>query len=126
MLSLLPVAQAQTSYGDSIPGLSGLGWLFTGIGVIILLVIVAIAILYAVLYYMSIYNWGTTDSASFPGGISSKKTWFWLFFLIPLIVSLVFGWIPFVNIIILFALAIYNLVIVFYYFFGIRPKTKKA
>jgi magnesium-transporting ATPase (P-type) len=123
LAGIIPVASAQSDLSSS-TSLSRWSWLFGGIGILLLILIVAVVIVYYILYFMSIYNWGTTDSTSFPGGLHSKKVWFWLFFLVPLIVAVVFGWIPFVNIVFMLGLGIYMLVIVLYYFFGIRPKTK--
>lgn len=123
LASVIPVANAQSDLSGN-TSFSRYSWLFGGIGLLLLILLIALVIVYYVLYFMSLYNWGTTDSTYFPGGLHSKKVWFWLFFLVPLIVAVVFGWIPFVNIVFMLGLGIYMLVIVLYYFFGIRPKTK--
>ena len=124
LLSILPVAQAQ-SYSSPSLDTERWSWLFSGIGILIFLVFLGIYIAFFVIYYICIYNWGTTDSSSFPNGLSGKKTWFWLFFLVPVIVAVVFGWVPIVNIIIFVGLGIYMVIILIYYLVSIRPKTKE-
>lgn len=126
LVSRLPLALTDYSTDTSLPtstATSSFGWLL-GAGLILLVIGIIVGIVYSVFYYMAIYNWGTTDSASFPNGLSGKKTWFWLLFMVPLLATVVLGWIPFVNFVVLPAIGIYMLIIVFYYFFGVRPKTK--
>ena len=128
LFSIFPVAQAQYDFSSTSTNsnLSAWSWLFGGIGLLILIIVLVIAVALYVFWFLNIYNWGTTDSASFPGGLAGKKKWFWLFFLVPLLVSIVFGWIPLINIFFMGGLGIYMLILIPYYFFGVRSKTKNT
>jgi hypothetical protein len=69
-------------------------------GGLFILIFYIVAIICAVFVYMSVYNWGTSDSQYFTDGHSSKVLWFWLIFFVP-----------FAGLV---------------YFFAVRPKVNRA
>ena len=95
-------------------------WLAGGMLIVAGVVGIVVLIL-IILNLFNIWLWGTTDKAVYEAGGQTKKKWFLILFLVPIIATLI-GIIPLIGWVVGFVLYIYYLVMILVYFFSIRKK----
>ena len=87
----------------------------------VMIVFAILSILVTIIWYLNIYSWGMADKAAFERAGQDKKKWFKIFFILPLIASVV-NIIPILGQIASLILFIYYLVMILVYFFKVRKQ----
>lgn len=82
-----------------------------------LIVISILVLVLAVFQLMNLWHLITTDSKDFKDGMTGKKKWYYLFFIMPFA-----GIIPIIN----FIVGIFSAILIVYYFFAIRTYKKEV